>query len=377
MWIIPNSLLQTSALAPECCQKVCESLSDPSESDRQLVCIVSGKAVRRPLSWRGWKRRQYVLHLSGAATLRRSVVAPGVDALTSSLRATRSCASPSRQPVNAVGAAILATFGRRCVASLQEANPASCSSKTSMVTSRWGCGKSFGISKDSATRLRQACSRRRKWARRTFASGCLSSGWPTAAAMDSTGARNRTSGRSNPSSQHHDGETLGDAMMQWATPNVPNRGPESKESKESKESRGSGGIDVQTQAANWPTASARDCKGAPTQLARPDGKSRLDQLDRVAEYWTSPSSRPPEPTTDDGLGLLLSVWTRPSCPRLSPAFQWWLMGWPHPRTCFGSEATGSCPSAPHGPSSTSGPASWNRWKNRQIAALCSLLRECE
>lgn len=262
--------------------------------------------------------------------------------------------------------------------------------------------------------------------------------WPTAQTNDSS-TRNRTSGRSNPDSRHHDGETLGDAMVNWATPNVPTRG---KESKESKESRGAGGIDLQTQGSNWatpdtsnskgptgspatgrakgessdlrndtsnwptagasdgdkapkyhargnlslpmasgiwPTASARDHKGKPTQTHRSDGKLHTDdQLDRAAQSWTAPPcppacSRPAEPTTDDGLILLLAVWTRPSCPRLSPAFQWWLMGWPHPRTFFASAATALCPSAPPGPSSTFGRASWNQWWSLNRQALYSLV----
>lgn len=118
--------------------------------------------------------------------------------------------------------------------------------------------------------------------------------WPTANASDD---RN-TSGGKGP----EDNPTLRTAARTWATPNVPNRGPEQRESKAA---RGSGGVDVQTRAASF----------------------------------AAPCSHPDATTTDDGLSLLLSVWTRPKCPRLSPAFQWWLMGWPHP-ICFASAATG-------------------------------------
>ncbi len=76
----------------------------------------------------------------------------------------------------------------------------------------------------------------------------------------------------------------------------------------------------------WPTASARDHKGAtgPDNLYRKNGQMRLDQLDRAAEYF--PVTRPGETTT--GRGLLLRVWTPPGCPRLNPKFSEWLMGWP-------------------------------------------------
>lgn len=44
-------------------------------------------------------------------------------------------------------------------------------------------------------------------------------GWPTTTRMDGNGARNRTSGRSDPNSKHHDGLTMCDAvsLTGWAT----------------------------------------------------------------------------------------------------------------------------------------------------------------
>ena len=60
---------------------------------------------------------------------------------------------------------------------------------------------------------------------------------------------------------------------------------------------------------------------------------------------TFPSSLPTDPTTR--LGLLLSVWTPPVPPRLNPAFQWFLMGWPSPTLIFcGWEVTASSPCKP-------------------------------
>jgi C-5 cytosine-specific DNA methylase len=41
---------------------------------------------------------------------------------------------------------------------------------------------------------------------------------PTPTAMDARGARNKTSGRSNPNSKHHDGTTLNDYVRMWPTP---------------------------------------------------------------------------------------------------------------------------------------------------------------
>lgn len=58
----------------------------------------------------------------------------------------------------------------------------------------------------------------RATAPRTDAGGFTS--WPTPTVNDSRGGRNKTSGRSNPDSKHHDGTTLCDAAVfaAWATP---------------------------------------------------------------------------------------------------------------------------------------------------------------
>ena len=52
---------------------------------------------------------------------------------------------------------------------------------------------------------------------------------------------------------------------------------------------------------------------------------------------TFPATPPPETTGEHG--LLLQRWTPPSCPRLNPKFQSWLMGWPPTLTSFALEAT--------------------------------------
>lgn len=289
-----------------------------------------------------------------------------------------------------------------------------------MATSRWGCGKSFGIAKDSATELRRACTHRRKWARRIFASGCSS--WASASATDTTQREYQMSG---PNQRGSKGDTMlpseaanwhhadsvgiasttncsaitdapaaratawptptgrdykgdytdaalirsdGKQVQSWATPNVPSRGPEKRANKAA---RKSGGEDTQTQAINWPTASARDCKGVNQHLS---SRGTLDQLPNAAEVWTDPSSPQDAPTTDDGLNSLLAVWTRPSCPRLSPGFQWWLMGMPHPAVIFcDSEEMPYALSKRLGLLSTSCRAYLNQWKNQSANHLRFLI----
>jgi hypothetical protein len=183
--------------------------------------------------------------------------------------------------------------------------------------------------------------------------------WATARATDGS--------HGGPNQQGSKGDTmLPSEAANWATPNVPTRGAEKRYSKAK---RNAGGEDTQTQAANWPTASARDHKGAPAIGSR----DRLTwQLDEAAQSFPQA-----ETTTDDGLNSLLAVWTAPACPRLSPAFQWWLMGWPHPQTFFGLAATESTHSAQRGPSSTCSRASWMTWKHQIILTLCSMVLAAE
>jgi hypothetical protein len=104
----------------------------------------------------------------------------------------------------------------------------------------------------------------------------------------------------------------------WATPNAHNaQGEPGAGHTANKGHR----RDLVRESLSWPTPAARDHKGSPAELTRQDGKSRLDQLDRVAENF-SPSA----PATSDGLES--SPTSRGSRRRLNPAFAAWLMGWP-------------------------------------------------
>lgn len=106
-----------------------------------------------------------------------------------------------------------------------------------------GYGETFA---SWASRLREDCSRRQKWARRTSDGGCSSSLWPTARASD--------------------GEKGG-----------PNQ------------SFGAGGTSLPAMAAQWPIATACDWKGSGPTLERADGKMRGDRLDYAAErLWMTP-----------------------------------------------------------------------------------------
>lgn len=161
-------------------------------------------------------------------------------------------------------------------------------------------------------------------------------------------------------------------IQNWPTPNANPEAPNNSKTRENgRIANRSTDQCMATIAENWPTASARDHHNPQASIATMDRNAR--PLNEHAFHWTSESSLPAAPTGDDGLNSLLLVWTRPQCPRLSPAFQWWLMGWPHPQTFFGSAATVSVPCKPPGHSSTCSPASWSQWRQQNRSALYSLL----
>lgn len=201
----------------------------------------------------------------------------------------------------------------------------------------------------------RSSSLRRMLARRTNASECSSLQWQTQSGLHGGGISRGGDRVSEP--------LLPGQAKNWPTATTPDRGPESKESKES---RGSGGIDLQTVAANWPSARAEDAesagnhpgatdslRGAIKSWASPAARDEKgpnseqhrqtrerphdDQLPNQAAIF--PCSHPAETTTDAGLRSLLAVWSPPSRRALSADFQHWLMGWPSPvKTCFDSAA---------------------------------------
>lgn len=271
--------------------------------DIVLWVTSSGTPSPRPLSWRGWKTRPWIAHLSGTM-LPASTAALGAARWISSLRAIR--ANRSRSRASAGAPAIRATSGLMLPASSARSNLPSSSSKMSPIISASASPKSPQDWSAWATSLRQASSRRRKSARPTGVSGCLSSPsargrnwptpracsgtrssggnrtellrlWPTVTATDSKGGRNRTSGRSDAGNRHHDGVTLCDAIRLWPTPQTDSfrsRGGERRDEK---------GLD--RMARDWPTPMANDgCKPSA-------GNRRTADLTHAAGLWMTPTAR--------------------------------------------------------------------------------------
>lgn len=337
------------------------SRSMPSDCEAELSVHVNGKLVRRPRSWRGWRSRKAPAFLFGM--MRKPSSVDGSEDWNRWMSSAQDTpVRDFRTPADAVGQAIRDTFGRRAVASLQDSSPASCFWKMSKDISAWVQAKSCGIAEGWAIALRADCIARRKSARRTCESGCSSSAWQTPRSPPADNFTNRSGDRK-------DELLLGGQAKQWATPNVPTRGCEKAMDKRPE----SGGEDTQTQATNWPTTSCQDASQRMYQYANGDHAKPVECLPGTARNF----SRPTKPTTDDGLSLLQKVWTRPSHPRLSPAFQWWLMG-QCPTPIFSAlEAIACARFRLRGPLLTSSRASWSLWWQTNVQALCSLCQDDE
>lgn len=144
--------------------------------------------------------------------------------------------------------------------------------------------------------------------------------WPTATVNDSRGGRNRTSGRSNPESSHHDGVTLVDAAMMWPTPSVADTmgGHLSRGGDRSEELLLPGmaqRVADQLAACSTPRASDGE-KGGPNQSWTAGGTP----LPTQAVHLSGPLAQPIA-----GRGRPFSLGGRTLRPQLSALFVEWLM----------------------------------------------------
>jgi hypothetical protein len=181
--------------------------------------------------------------------------------------------------------------------------------------------------------------------------------WPTPTRLDSTNTANRTAGRTDPDSKHHDGVTLVDAIRRWATPSA----RDWRSGEASDETFFGNSRPLNEQARRWQTPRAEDSESANQSLLRRLEGRPAEHLNVQARDFLSTR---PGPTTL--LGKPSANAGPSSRPRLNPFFEEWLMfgpemiGW----TCVcATEATGSGPSetpsmsAPlHGRSESSGTA---------------------
>ena len=367
-WLNPPTPSLKSPPAQECSATESSPPSRQSASEPLLWVVVSGTPVQRPRGWRHWKSRKAAARFFG--TMCEPSSPGGADEWNrwiSSVEATR--VSRSQSLAASLGRRILATFGRKCVESIRRLSRSSCSSRTWTAM----CGRDSSplseISKRTATVLRGECTARRKLGRRISGSGCLSwASWRSpSTAEPGILIENIVGGGDHRAYHKETGRLVQTGLYQqiqaWGTPTAlnatgtrhsgPNRNP---------------GETLVDHRQNWPTTTSRDWKVG-------DIPNRVGSEALTSSAESFPCSRPTEPTTPPGLTSLLKVWTPPSTPRLSPGFQWWLMGWPHPRIFFDSEETGSSRSPQHGHSChCSRCCAWREWKGRLISGLYSIVR---
>ena len=145
---------------PQTCSLACRSAleregltsASPLHAAGIELCVTSsGKVTLRPPSWRGWKTRPWIKHLSGT-TLQVSMAARGVERWISSLAAIHVNLSASR--ASARGRRIPAIYGHTLRGSSGSANPNGCFWKTSPITSTSAIARSEASWKNWATGLR-------------------------------------------------------------------------------------------------------------------------------------------------------------------------------------------------------------------------------
>lgn len=239
------------------------------------------------------------------------------------------------------------------------ASPASASQhgvflRTSPTIYRWDLNRSAMTWATWVTRLRQACLARKKWVRRTVASGCSS--WPTVTATDASIKQARPPEKmirrdkrnvlptpglaetilrpdSYPYSKadlplHGTSQTYQTAKVLWPSPRAQEPGSTSS---------GHGNALGETAKA-WPTPLSRDWKDTPN-----DKGGRQESVAEAAFHFGHHTHA----TLLDGKPFPMS---------LNPAFTEWLMGWPIGWTESVPAVTG-----------------WCRWQQRMRGALSALV----
>jgi len=332
-----------------------------------LFVTSSGRPMRRPPSWRGWKTRPWIARLSGT-TLPPLMATRGVERWISSLVDTR--ASRSRSRASARARLIPDICGPISRGSSLNANPNGCFWKTSPIISTSVIARSEASWKAWATGLRKASLRRQKLAHRINVNGCSSLpdgehvNWPTPRASANENRQTKptpsqlagkhgmnlatkaamwptpmASDGCKPSAGNRKSADLTHASQMWPTPQTDGfrtRGGARRSEK---------GLD--RMARDWPTPAARDAKGANSREhveVNGTGRRHMDQLANFAVH-----SRQALTISGDGSN---------TCDQrrvLNPAFVEALMGWPIAWTGFDSVATG-----------------WSLWLQRMRFEFCRL-----
>lgn len=165
----------------------------PWANDTKLSVTLSGKHSQRPVSWRGWKTRLWIMRLSGIMC-EPSTVTRGAERWMSSLGDTRASHSPAQ--VADLVSATRATSGPIFDVLCQRYSQQHVFSRTSAHTSQMDLIPFEATFETSATAwkttvesLRLDCLQRRKWAHRINGNGCSFWGTPRVTSGDYCYAR--------------------------------------------------------------------------------------------------------------------------------------------------------------------------------------------
>ena len=298
LYLPPDAITHTSgeescAVSPSA-PELAASTSDFTSQmpDIALWVTSSGKPTLRLRSWRGWKTRPWIAHLSGT-TLPPSMADRGAAWWISFTAAIHASRSPL--PEKSSETKTLDTSGPMSPASCQKSSPRSASSKTSVDIYDWDLNKSTMTFDQWVTALRQACLQRKKSVQRI--NGSASSCWRTVKAMEGAGGCVSAETLEQRMAAGLPLNLRDQASHLWLTP----RAQESCESQETFIKRNADRTDrcfrsltAQTTTL-WPTATATDANVTrarpPEKMIRKDGRNVL-RTPSLAETVLQPSNFP-------------------------------------------------------------------------------------
>lgn len=217
----------------------------------------------------------------------------GVEWWISSLGATP--ASPSQWPVASVERRILDTSGLTLSGSSRKSNPLLFSSKTCPIICPSEDTRSSEAYTNWATRLRQHCLKRKKWERRINASASSSLVWRTPDCPTSRG------GAVTPESRRAGGHSvnLQDQAANWPTPIVGDAHLSSNpDAAQRRMDEGKLTLSRLVESGNWPSPRVEDseCCG--------NHPGKQDSLNAAAQLWPTPDAG----VSQDGEGV--ATWER-------------------------------------------------------------------
>ena len=294
-----------------------EALSLPSEESPAPWLTLSGTATQRPLSWRGWQRRDWIKLLSGM-TSPRSTVTRGVDAWISSLPV--SPVSPSLQQERSWDLTMTGGSGPTSNGSSVRYDPDSCSWKTCQALFEQDYPLSSIPLPSSGSMRNGVCTPRPTLEPRTDGNGSGSlQGWATPRAVNPP--RSSAQGTAGPTLME---QAVGrDGLRLWLTPMASDGTPSSGHRSGARSEESS---HLRHQAKIWPTPLSRDFRQ--TSNGDAEANRRSPDLPYIA------SRHAPTTTTDGPSGMVLN-------PRFVEALLGLPEGWSL-ATPFGSQTVCTC-----------------------------------